>query len=57
MACYFLKIDKNGQIRQSPVHTQVIQYLDRQIANNAPISGTEVQSILVDAGYNGYVRI
>lgn len=53
MACYFLKIDKNGQIRQSPVHTQVIQYLDRQIANNAPISGTEVQSILVDAGIMG----
>ena len=53
MACYFLKIDKNGQIRQSPVHTQVIQYLDRQIMNNDVISGTAVQSILADAGIMG----
>jgi hypothetical protein len=53
MACYFLKIDKNGQIRQSPVHTRVIQYLDNKIRNNEQILGTDVQSILVDAGIMG----
>lgn len=53
MACIYLRTDEDGQVRQSPVHSRIIQYVDKQLASGEIIDATRIIGHLADAGVMG----
>ena len=53
MPCTYLRIDQNGQIRQSPVHTRVINMIDNKLASVGYVTATDLMKELADADVMG----
>lgn len=53
MPCTYLRIDQNGQIRQSPVHTRVINMIDNKLATVGVVTATDLLKELADADVMG----
>ena len=56
MACIFLRTDEDGQVRQSPVHTRIIQYIDNQLATGEVIEAGRLIGELSEGGVMGRVN-
>lgn len=55
MACIFLRTDEDGQVRQSPVHSRIIQYIDTQLATGEVIEAGSLIRELAEGGIMGRV--
>ena len=53
MPCTFIRIDENGQVRQSPVHTRVINMIDRKLATVGYVQATDLILELAEADVMG----
>ena len=53
MPCTYLRIDQNGQIRQSPVHTRVINMIDNKLASVGYVTAADLLKELAEADVMG----